>query len=75
MGITVFDYVAFERLCAYKGITKSQVANALGISRVTLWRKSIGISDFTRGELDIIADLLAEDYHELAPIFFAEKVS
>ena len=75
MGNTVFDYVAFKRLCAYKGITLERVADALNIKRATLWRKMKGIHEFTRDELDSITYLLQESHVALEPIFFAEKVS
>lgn len=75
MGNTVFDYVAFKRLCAYKGIILEDVAAALNIKKPTLWRKMRGINEFTRSELEGMAKLLQEGMDALEPIFFAEKVS
>ena len=73
MGNTVFDYVAFKRLCAYKGILLEDVAAALNIKKPTLWRKMRGINEFTRSELEGMATFLRESVNSLEPIFFCRK--
>lgn len=43
------------------GHSIASVADALGMSRATLSNKVNGRSDFTRGEMEAIANLLHED--------------
>ena len=47
----MFDEFAFRDLVRRKGKTMKQVAEALGISTTTLYRKMSGESDFYRGEI------------------------
>jgi transcriptional regulator with XRE-family HTH domain len=75
MKDTVFDAVAFKRLCAYKGFTQKQIAVLLGIGRSTLSKKVSGKTDFTRSELIRLCEILGESLETMLPIIFAQKVS
>jgi predicted transcriptional regulator len=55
-----------------KGITKTEIASALGIDAATLYRKLNGISDFKRQEIEIIRSRLGLTVNEAEAIFFAD---
>lgn len=57
------------------GLTQAQVAKELRITAVTLWRKTMGISDFTRYELDLLKKLLNLTDELFSAIFFAQEVT
>lgn len=69
----MFDEFAFRDLVRRKGKTMKQVAEALGISTTTLYRKMSGESDFYRGEIQTMCRFLGEE--SLGNIFFAKNVS
>lgn len=52
------------------GVTLQQVAETLGISRVTLWKKLHGISDFTRAEIVAACHLFDIGADRMLEIFF-----
>ena len=55
------------------GISIGEMTAKLGMSRSAFYRKCNGISEFTRGEIQHIVDILNLD--SPVGIFFAEKVS
>jgi len=63
----------FKAAIALRGKTTADVADMLGISRVTLYRKLNGESDFLRREIEEIRDYLKID--NLEDIFFAKDDS
>lgn len=69
----MFDEYAFRDFLRRKNATLKDVANALSISTVTLYRKMSGESDFYRSEIQALCDFFGED--NLNYIFFAKKVS
>ena len=69
----MFDYEAFLSYVEKRGIKIKAVAEALGISRTTLYRKATGLSDFTRAEIQKCCDFFGEK--EMNNIFFASKVT
>lgn len=72
-GDDVFNKKAFVRLIEDYNYTISQIAEKLGISTVTLYRKMNGESDFFRSEIQILIGIFG--YENIKLIFFAEKVS
>lgn len=71
----MFSERNFNALLAKHGKKKSEVADLLGISVATLYRKIKGISDFTRQEIQIIKLAFSLSDEELNSIFFAEEVT
>lgn len=55
-----------------KDITNMDLAGILNINPATLYRKTVGISDFTRLEIQKISEYLALSMQEVKDIFFAE---
>lgn len=55
-----------------KGISKNDLASAIGVDGATLYRKLNGDSDFKRTEIEIIRNRLALTINEAEAIFFAE---
>lgn len=51
------------------------LAKAIGISKVAMYRRINGQSDFSRNEIDIISTVLNLDQNEMMSIFFTEKVT
>lgn len=52
--------------------TVEDVAGALGVNPVTVYRKINGTSDFTRNEIQLIRHTLSLTIDEVDNIFFAE---
>lgn len=65
----MFNERAFRRMIEDKNLTLDDVAKALNISKVTLYRKMSGESDFYRREMEAVRNLLHENNME--HIFFA----
>lgn len=65
----MFNLAEFRAAVARRGMTKKEVAAALGISEVTLWRKLNRDGDFTREEINTLIDTL--QIEDPAVIFFA----
>lgn len=57
---------------AEKRCTVERMANYLGINPTTLYRKTVGESEFTRSEIQQIAVLLGLTMQEVSDIFFAD---
>ena len=56
-----------------KGVSIKNMCDKLHMSRSAFYRKCIGISEFTQGEIQKIVDILCLE--SPMGIFFAEKVS
>ena len=65
----MFNLSEFRAAVARCGMTKKEVAEALGISEVTLWRKLNRNGDFTREEINILIDRLKIE--DITAVFFA----
>lgn len=70
---TFFDKQAMDELLRTKHLTKTAWARNLGISRVTLFRKETGVSDFYLNEITKTCEFVNEN--SLNSIFFAKKVT
>lgn len=55
-----------------KGISKSEIASALGVDGATFYRKINGYSEFKRTEIEIIRNRLSLTVNEAEAIFFAD---
>lgn len=69
----MFDENKFKAAVISNGKSLKDVAGALGISTVTLYRKMNGESDFYRNEIEKCKDLLGSN--NLMEIFFATEVT
>lgn len=69
----MFDETKFKAAVIGSGKTLKDVANALDISIVTLYRKMNGESDFYRAEIEKCCELLKTN--NMSDIFFARKVT
>lgn len=69
-GIFVFREERFKAALVENKLSISDVANALNISKTTLYRKMSGESDFYRAEIQIIRRLIHRE--NVDDIFFAE---
>ena len=54
-----------------KGISKNDIASAMGIDNATLYRKLNGDSDFKRQEIEVVKSFLGLSIEEAEAIFFA----
>lgn len=66
----MFNNSQFEIALISRNKTKQDVANLLGISLVTLYRKMNGVSDFFREEIQAICLFLNLNIEEREIIFF-----
>lgn len=65
------DLAALNELIDRSGLKKNFIADSLGISFQALTNKLQGKSDFTRGEVEILCDLLRiSDPTKVVIIFF-----
>lgn len=69
----MFDERRFNAQLVLKGITKLEVANALGIKESTLYRKIKRNGDFTRAEIEKLIELL--DFENPMKVFFATELA
>ena len=58
-----------------QNVSVEQICDAIGISKVTFYRKIKGASQFTQGEISTIADMLKLSKDELCAIFFNPEVA
>lgn len=65
----MFDLAEYRAAVARQGLTKKDVAEALGINEVTLWRKLKRDGDFSRQEINTLIDLL--HIEDPTAVFFA----
>lgn len=70
MNKELFDYKI-----KVKSLSREDIAQMLSINPVTLYRKLIGESDFTRNEIKILKDTLNWTNEEIDSIFFENKVA
>lgn len=54
-----------------KGISKNEMASAIGVDNATLYRKLTGESDFKRQEIEVVRNFLGLSVDEAEAIFFA----
>ncbi len=69
----MFDQQAFFDCLKEHKMSVQELAERLGISRVTLYRKVSGESDFTRREIQICREIFGVEACER--IFFAKEVA
>lgn len=67
------DRLKLEYEIKNKGYTIKEFCRIIGMSRSAFYRKCIGKSEFTQGEIQRIVDVL--ELESPMGIFFAEKVS
>ena len=71
-GVTVFKKNEFKAEVVRKGLTLAEVARELGLYPASLSRKINGNSDFYRGEIERIINLLNLSGEDVLRIFFAD---
>ena len=69
----MFNLKEYRAAMARNGLKKKDIAQALNISEVTLWRKLKRGGDFTRSELNVLIDLM--DIEDVRSVFFASNVT
>lgn len=69
----MFNQAEFRAAMARKGVTKKEVAQELGVSEVTLWRKLNKDGDFSREEINKLIDCLQID--DPSAVFFAPELT
>lgn len=67
----MFQKNEFKAEVMRRGLSLEDVANALKINPVSLHRKMNGTSDFYRGEIELIINLLGLSGDDVIRIFFA----
>lgn len=60
---------------AEKNMTAEKLSNILGINPTTFYRKRDGISEFTRSEIQIIANVLELTMEDVESIFFSPELA
>ena len=65
------DSVKLSEAIKSRGVKKVFVAQQIGVSVSTLWRKMKGTSDFTLSEIQTIAAALKLSDKEIRDIFFS----
>ena len=71
----MFNKNKFKAKITESGLSVEKLANILGISAVTLYRKMNGNSDFSRSEMQIIRQALKINLAEMDEIFFAPELA
>ena len=64
----------FEMAILKAHVTKSDIADALGISRVSLTRKINNVTEFKASEISLLKNILKLSDQERDKIFFANTV-
>ena len=64
----------FEMAILKAQVTKSDIADALGISRVSLTRKINNVTEFKASEISLLKNILNLSDQERDKIFFANSV-
>ena len=69
-GATMFNSKEFDAAIAKKGSTRREAAQVMGMNPATLYKKTVGKSDFYRKEIESFCI-----FYEVRPdhIFFAEQ--
>ena len=67
----MFNRALFQYAVDRKNMTMLSVADRLGVNPATLYRKVYGQSDFTRGEIQLLREILGLTVREADAIFFA----
>lgn len=67
----MFDEKEFKKRLISAGLSVKEIAKAIGINEVTLYRKIKGTSDFSRNEMSIIKSVLKLNSDDFESIFFA----
>lgn len=67
----MFNRALFQYAVDRKNMTMLSVADRLGVNPATLYRKVQGQSDFTRGEIQLLREILGLTVREADAIFFA----
>ena len=67
----MFKENEFKAEIVRNGLTMKQVADALNIDVASLYRKINGTSDFYRGEINALIEILHLDDEAIMRIFFA----
>ena len=65
------DSIAFELAVTKARISKGAIADALGISRMSLTRKINNVTEFKASEISLLKTILHLDDQERDKIFFA----
>lgn len=73
--VRTLDRYKLEYYMNSKNINKDSICEAIGISKSAFFRKCNGRSEFTRYEIDRIAEVLELSGDDILSIFFADKVS
>ena len=68
------DSIAFELAVTKARISKRAIADALGISRMSLTRKINNVTEFKASEISLLKTILYLDDQERDKIFFANYV-
>ena len=71
----MFNRNKFRAKMVENGISNEEMAGILGINKATLYRKTVGISEFTRDEIQILSQALALSMQEVKDIFFADEIT
>lgn len=69
----MFDETKFKEQLAISGLTRKELADAIGIDESTLYRKIQRKGDFTREEINRIIRIL--DIDNPNEIFFAQELA
>lgn len=69
------DAALFKYYVARAGYTLTEVAEYLNINPSTLHRKICGETDFTRGEIVALKELLHLSLEEVNSVFFTENLA
>lgn len=67
----MFKLNLFRAKMAEQEMSVKEVATAIGINEVTLYRKMKGETDFTRNEIQLIRHVMRMTPEEVDAIFFA----
>jgi DNA-binding XRE family transcriptional regulator len=66
------DTRALMAQLVYQGYTTAKLAEILGVSKTTMYRKLYGESEFTRCEIEAIIKELRLDSERIVTIFFPQ---
>ena len=71
----MFNYKKYVEYAEKAGVTQVAIAESIGVSIVSLWRKKTGVSDFFLHEVELMRKILKLTDKQLIEVFFSDQTA